>query len=66
MTIEVDLKEIRNLLSELNKKLDVLIEEKDSETCALMALAEKSLKDFLEKEPDIYTVKDIKAKVNCT
>jgi hypothetical protein len=28
-----------------------------------MALAEKSLKDFLEKEPDIYTVKDIKAKV---
>ena len=27
------------------------------------ALAEKSLKDFLEKEPDIYTVKDIKAKV---
>jgi predicted nucleotidyltransferase len=66
MTIEVDLKEIRNLLSELNKKLDVLLEEKDSETYALMALAEKSLKDFLEKEPDIYTVKDIKTKVNCT
>ena len=63
MTIEVDLREIKNLLSELNKKIDVLIEEK--ETLALMALAEKSLKDFLEKEPDIYTVKDIKAKVNC-
>jgi hypothetical protein len=63
MTIEVDLKEIKNLLSELNKKLDVLLEEKD--TLALMALAEKSLKDFLEKEPDIYTIKDIKAKVNC-
>ena len=26
-------------------------------------LAEKYLKDFLEKEPHIYTVKDIKAKV---
>jgi len=63
MTIEVDLREIKNLLSELNKKIDVLIEEKG--TLALMALAEKSLKDFLEKEPDIYTVKDIKAKVNC-
>ena len=60
MTIEVDLREIKLLLSELNKKIDVLIEEK--ETSALMALAEKSLKDFLEKEPDIYTVKDVKAK----
>ena len=61
MTIETDLKEIRNLLSTLNKKLDVLIEDK--ETLPYMVLAEKSLKDFLEKEPDIYTVKDIKAKV---
>lgn len=49
MTIEVDLKEIKNLLSELNKKLDVLLEEK--ETIAVMALAEKSLKDFVEKNP---------------
>ena len=64
MTIEVDLREIKTLLSELNKKIDVLIEEK--ETLALMALAEKSLKGFLEKEPDIYTVKDIKAKVKCS
>jgi hypothetical protein len=61
MTIEVDLKEIKSLLSELNKKLDVLLEEK--ETLAVMALAEKSLKDFLEKEPDNYTVKDIKTMV---
>ncbi len=51
MPIEVDLKEIMDLLSELNKKLDVLLGEKDTETCALMALAEKSLKEFLEKEP---------------
>ena len=64
MTIEVDLKEIKSLLSELNKKLDVLLEEK--ETLAVMTLAEKSLKDFLEKEPDIYSIKDIKAKVKCS
>jgi hypothetical protein len=62
MTIEVDLKEIKNLLSTLNKKLDVLIEDK--ENLPYMVLAKKSLKDFLEKEPDIYTVKDIKTKVN--
>ncbi len=62
MTIETDLKEIRKMLSTLNKKIDVLIEDK--ETLQYMVIAEKSLKDFLEKEPDIYTVKDIKAKVN--
>lgn len=61
MTIETDLKEIRNLLSTLNKKVDVLLEDK--ETLQFMVLAEKSLKEFLEKEPDIYTVKDVKAKV---
>lgn len=63
MTIEVDLKEIKSLLSEVNKKLDTLLEGKDTST--LMAIAEKSLKDFLEKEPDIYSLKDIKTKVNC-
>ena len=31
-----------------------------------MALSEKSLKDFLEKEPDIYSIKDVKAKVKCS
>ena len=64
MTIEVDIKEIKGLLSEVNKKLDVLLEEID--TSAITALAEKSLREFLEKEPDIYTVKDIKAKVSCS
>ena len=63
MTIEVELKEIKSLLSELKKKMDVLLGEK--ETSAMMGLSEKSLKDFFEKEPEIYTIKDIKAKVNC-
>ena len=62
MTIEVDLKEIKSLLCEVNSKLDSLLEEKD--TYALMALEEKSLKDFLEEEPDVYSVKDIKSKGN--
>jgi len=60
MTIEVDLKEIKSLLSTLNKKIDSLIE--DRETLSVMTLAEKSLKDFLEKEPDVYSVKDIKVR----
>jgi hypothetical protein len=61
MTIEADLREIRDLLSTLNKKIDVLIEDK--ENLPYMVLAEKSLKEFLEQEPDIYTIKDIRAKV---
>lgn len=60
MTIEVDLREIRSLLSVLNKKIDVLIE--DRETLSVMVLAERSFKDFLEKEPDVYSVKDLKVR----
>jgi len=58
MTIEVDVKEIKELLSALNKKLDTLIETR--ETLSLMILAEKSLKEFLSKEPEIYSIDDIK------
>ena len=60
MATEVDLREIKSLLSVLNKKLDMLIE--DRETLSVMMLAERSLKDFLEREPDVYSVKDIKVK----
>jgi hypothetical protein len=60
MTTEVDLREIKSLLSVLNKKLDMLIE--DRETLSVMMLAERSLKGFLEREPDVYSVKDIKVK----
>lgn len=60
MTIEVDLREIKSLLSALNKKIDMLIE--DRELLSLTVLAGKSLKDFLEKEPDIYSIKDIKVR----
>lgn len=61
MTIEEDLKEIESLPSEVNSKLDLLLEEKD--TRELMVLEKKSLKNFLQKEPDIYSLKDIKTKV---
>jgi len=60
MTIEVDLKEIKSLLSALNEKINSLIE--DRETLSVMVLAERSLEDFLEQEPNIYSVKDIKVR----
>jgi len=61
MTIEVELKEIKSLLSEVNKKLDSLLEER--ETVELMVLEEQSLREFLEEEPDMYSIKDVKTKV---
>lgn len=60
MTIETELKEIKERLLELNEKLDSLLEER--ETQAAMKLTEKSLKEFLETEPDLYTEKDLKVK----
>ena len=63
LTVEVELKEIKSLLCEIKQKMDVLLEEK--ETSTMMGLSEKSLKGFFAKEPDIYTINDIKAKVHC-
>ena len=63
MTIEVELNQIKSLLFELKQKMDVLLQEK--EISAMMVLSEKSLKGFLAKEPDIYTIKDVKPKGHC-
>ena len=52
MELEVDIKEMKGLLKALNDKIDVLI--KSSETLSMMLLSERSLKDFLDEEPDIY------------
>jgi hypothetical protein len=60
MTVDVDLKELKDLLCILNKKIDLLIENR--ETLSVMFLAEKSLKNFLGKEPDVYSMKDVKVR----
>jgi hypothetical protein len=56
MTVDIRDKEI---LSALNSKIDMLIENRE---LSLMMLAERSLKEFLEKEPDIYSIGDIKVR----
>lgn len=55
MTIEVEIKEIKNTLGELSKKLDALI--RDRKTSTMMTLSEQSLKDFLSGEPELYSGK---------
>lgn len=58
VTVEIDIREIKVLLKQLNRKLDALVEER--ETRALMTVSERSLIDFLAKESDLYSASDLK------
>jgi hypothetical protein len=59
MKVEAELREIKQHLMEMSKKLDKLMQVR--EIVAMMKLSEKSLK-FLETEPDIYSVDDLKVR----
>ena len=58
MTIEVEIREIKKMLEQLNKKLDAFVH--DSETVAMTTLSQQSLREFLKNEPDLYSAKDVK------
>ena len=58
MTIEVEIREIKEMLEKLNRRLDALVLNR--ETLAMMAISQESLTDFLTGEPDLYSVKDVK------
>ena len=60
MEIEAEIREIRGLLSILNRKMDILIG--DRETLSVMKLAESSLKEFFEEESELYSLKDLKVR----
>ena len=55
-----DLTEIKRLLIDISRKLDLILE--DREIIGMMKLSEISLKDFLESEPDLYSIKDVKVR----
>ena len=58
MSVEVEVKEIKNYLIGISKKIDELLYER--EILSMMKLAEKSLSKFFEDEPDIYKIEDLK------
>ncbi|MCD6473801.1 MAG: hypothetical protein J7K47_02715 [Thermoplasmata archaeon] len=60
MSIEVEIKDIKQRLAEISRKLDELLYER--EILSLMKLSENSLSDFLKNEPDIYKIKDLKVR----
>lgn len=59
MTIKVEIKEIKGMLNELNRKIDALA--RDRETLVMM-MSQHSLKDFFADEPDLYSIKDIRTR----
>lgn len=54
MTIEVEIGEIKELLGELNRKLDAVLEEQ--EVRGIEAISERSLRDFLA---NLYSKSDL-------
>lgn len=60
MGIEAEIKEMKELLQALNNKLDMLIESR--ETLSIMLLSERSLREFLEGEPNLYSIRDLKVR----
>ena len=58
MDIEAEVRDIKQHVIEISKKMDELMYEK--EITAMMKLAENSLSVFFEDEPDIYKIDDLK------
>ncbi|KXB05560.1 hypothetical protein AKJ50_00535 [candidate division MSBL1 archaeon SCGC-AAA382A13] len=60
MVAEDELKKIESVMAEINRKLDALLD--DRETLALMSVSERSLKSFFSEEPDLYSIEDVKVR----
>jgi len=58
MTMKSDIQVIKEEVSEIKKLLNDLIHQ--NETIGMMKLSERSLHQFLQDEPDIYTLDDAK------
>lgn len=59
VNIELEVRDIKQRVIEISKKIDNLIYER--EIAAMMHLTEKSLSDFFEEE-DIYKISDLKVR----
>jgi len=57
--IDDEIIEIRQQVTEIIKKLDLLLLER--ETLAMMMVSGQALHTFLDDEPDLYRIRDIRA-----
>jgi hypothetical protein len=58
--IEADIKDIKQQMREISKNIDEIVYEK--EISSYMQLSDRSLSKFLEDEPSIYSLKDLKVR----
>jgi uncharacterized protein YqgV (UPF0045/DUF77 family) len=58
MNIESEVRDIKQHLAEISKKIDELMYKR--EIAPMMKLTEGSLSEFFESEPDIYKIEDLK------
>lgn len=60
MNIEAEVRDIKQHVVEISKKIDELMHERES--TAMMKFAEESLLGFFEHEADIYKITDLRVK----
>ncbi len=60
MSVEAEIRDMKQHLIDISEKIDELLYER--EIVSIMKLAEKSLSEFLEDEPDIYRIEDLKVR----
>ena len=58
--MEADIKDIKQQMREISKKIDELVYER--EISLFMKLSGRSLSEFLEDEPDVYSLNDLKVR----
>jgi len=58
MNIEAEVRDMKEHIVEISKKIDELLQER--ETVSMMKLAERSLARFVESEAVIYKIEDLK------
>ncbi|HID19647.1 MAG TPA: hypothetical protein EYP28_01715 [Methanophagales archaeon] len=60
MSIAAEIRDMKQHLIDISEKIDELLYER--EIVSIMKLAEKSLSEFFEDEPDIYRIEDLKVR----
>jgi hypothetical protein len=60
MNIEVEVRDIKQCVIEISKKIDDLMYER--EITAMMKLSDKSLSGLFEDEKDLYKISDLKVR----
>ena len=60
MNLEAEIRDIKQHVLEISRKIEELMYER--EVVSMMKLAERSLSEFFEDEPDIYKIEDLKVR----